>query len=252
MMLRPFRMDLHIHTCLSPCGMSENVPTRIIEEACERGLHAIGICDHNASENVAAVCRAAEKSTIKVFGGIEVTTEEEIHILALFENDEDLQNMQDLVYANLAGLNDPEAFGQQYIVDQEDYATGFNERLLMGATSLSLNRVLGAVHTRHGLSIASHIDRDAFSIMSQLGMIPDDLELDAVELSRHYMNSQFELGTIGFPRVTFSDAHQLDDIGLFYTSFTIEIPSIEEIQKALQGLEGRAAHPESLCREGPF
>jgi len=243
MMLRPFRMDLHIHTCLSPCGMPENVPTRIIEKAAERGLHAIGICDHNASENVAAVHGAAKKSTIQVFGGMEVTTEEEIHILALFENDGDLQHMQDLVYENLAGINDPEAFGQQYIVDEEDYTTGFNERLLMGATSLNLNEVVGAVHTHNGLAIASHIDRDAFSIMSQLGMMPDDLELDAVELSRHYKSSQFELDNIGLPCVAFSDAHQLDDIGSIFTSFTIKSPSIVEIQKALQGLEGRETHP---------
>jgi predicted metal-dependent phosphoesterase TrpH len=252
MMLRPFRMDLHIHTCLSPCGMPENVPTKIIEKAQERRLQAIGICDHNASENVAAVRKAAEKSAIQVFGGMEVTTEEEIHILAIFESDDDLHSLQNLVYENLPGKNDPEAFGQQYIVDKEDYVTKFNERLLMGATGLNLNDVIDAIHKYKGLAIASHIDRDAFSIIGQLGMIPDDLELDAVELSRHYMDSQFELGNIGFPCVMFSDAHQLEDIGSVCTSFTIESPSVAEIIKALQGLEGREIVSESSSGETPL
>ncbi len=246
MMLRPYMMDLHIHTCLSPCGMPESVPTRIIAKARERKLQAIGICDHNASENVAAVRKSADKSGIKVFGGMEVTTQEEIHILAIFDGDDDLNKLQKLVYENLPGLNDPEAFGQQYIVDNEDYVTGFNERLLMGATNLPLDDLVEAIHRWRGLAIASHIDRGAFSIISQLGMIPDNLELDAVELSPHFMNSQFEPGNIRFPRVMFSDAHRLEDIGTVYTSFTIENPSIAEISRALQGFEGRKVFPQSV------
>jgi hypothetical protein len=195
---------------------------------------------------VAAVQRAAESSNIRVFGGMEVTTEEEIHILALFELERDLKRMQDLLYDNLSGRNDPDAFGQQYIVDEEDYVTGFNERLLMGATALSLNEVIDNIHMLNGLAIASHIDRDAFSIISQLGMIPEDLKLDAVELSRHYKRSMFELDNIAFPRVTFSDAHHLEDIGSGYTRFFIKQPSISEIKMALRGLKGRALQQAAL------
>jgi hypothetical protein len=76
-------------------------------------------------------------------------------------------------------------------------------------------------------------------------MIPENLALDAVELSRHHRESRFKLdiGSVGFPCVTFSDAHQLDEIGSIFTSFTMENPCITEMQKALQGLEGRGVHP---------
>jgi predicted metal-dependent phosphoesterase TrpH len=185
------------------------------------------------------VRRAAEKAGITVLGGMEITTQEEIHLLAIFDSDEDLDGMQNLVYENLPGRNDPQAFGQQYIVDEEDYVTGFNEKLLMGATTLSLERIIDEVHRLHGLAIAAHIDRAAFSIFSQLGLLPDNLKLDAVELSRHYMSSQFNLDEVAFPRVFFSDAHQIGDIGRAYTSILIEMPRVEEIKMALKGIGGR-------------
>jgi PHP family Zn ribbon phosphoesterase len=243
-MLERFNMDLHIHTCLSPCGLPENVPTRIVQRAGEQGLQVIGICDHNASENVCAVRAAAATSPVHVFGGMEITTREEIHILGLFDNDEDLKRVQLLVYEHLPGVNDPQALGQQYIVNAEDYVTGFNERLLMGATDLSLDRVIGAIHNAHGLAIASHIDRETFSVLSQLGMIPEHLELDAVELSSHFMYSRFHLDEVTYPRVFFSDAHRLDDIGRTHTSFLIETPCVSEIRLALVEKNGRRVlHP---------
>jgi predicted metal-dependent phosphoesterase TrpH len=232
-------MDLHVHTCLSPCGLPENVPTRIVLRSHERDLQAIGICDHNASENVDAVRRAAAKWDLAVLGGMEITTQEEIHILAIFDGDDDLERMQGLVYGHLPGKNDPRAFGQQYIVDEEDYVTGFNERLLMGATDLSLDDVIEAIHRYGGLAVASHIDRDAFSIFSQLGMMPENLGLDAVELSPHYMSSRFDIGDTGFPVVFFSDAHQIEDVGCASTCFLVEKPCVDEIAKALRGDEGR-------------
>jgi predicted metal-dependent phosphoesterase TrpH len=232
-------MDLHIHTCLSPCGMSENVPTRIVKRAVERKLQAIGICDHNASENVEAVRKAAETTGVFVFGGMEITTAEEIHILAIFESDSGLAHLQELVYEALPGKNDPDAFGPQYIVDEEDYVTGFNEKLLMGATNIPLDGVIEAIHHHGGLAIASHIDREAFSIISQLGMIPENLVLDAVELSPHYMSSPFTVDKTAYPTVMFSDAHIPDDIGKAYTSFLIEEASLPEIGRALNGRDGR-------------
>ena len=243
MMLRGFNTDLHIHTCLSPCGMPENVPTRIVQRARERDLQVIGICDHNASENVGAVRAAATRWHINVLGGMEITTQEEIHILAMFDSDDDLNQMQHLVYEHLPGVNDPQAFGQQYIVDAEDYVKGFNERLLMGATDLSLEVVIAAIHSAHGLAIASHIDREAFSLFSQLGMIPEHLELDAVELSPHFMNSKFHLEKVVYPRVYFSDAHRPDDVGRAHTRFLIETPCVSEIKLALQGRDGRRILP---------
>jgi len=238
-MLRQYRMDLHIHTCLSPCGASEMVPTRIVARAKELSIDAIGVCDHNASENVHAVRRACEKAGVGIFGGMEITSREEIHLLALFGEDRGLAGIQELVGKHLHGANDPEVFGPQYIVDEEDYVNAECGRLLISATDISIEEIVLSVHLLGGLAIASHIDREVFSIVSQLGFIPPGLELDALEVSPRGMNTGFEYSSFGFPIVSFSDAHQLKDIGRATTTFSLESPSFEELKKALCGVGGR-------------
>ena len=232
-------MDLHVHTCLSPCGDSANVPTRIVESACQRKLNAIGICDHNSGENVGSVRRAAGKSELKVFGGMEVSTREEVHLLLLFEEDRDLQTMQEIVYSRLDGENNAAAFGEQYIVDEEDYITGINPRLLIGAANLSIDEMIEQARKCSALVIASHIDRGAFSLVSQLGFVPENLALDAVEFSPHYSKTDSEAAAGGYPWVTFSDAHSLEDIGRVFTTFFVNEPSFSEIKKALHSCDGR-------------
>ena len=101
-----FKADLHIHTCLSPCAELEMSPRKIVREAKRKGLEVIGICDHNSAENVPAVEKNARKEGIRVIGGMEVTSKEEVHILALFDMEDKLFSLQEKVYENLHGTND--------------------------------------------------------------------------------------------------------------------------------------------------
>ncbi len=237
--LNQYRMDLHIHTCLSPCGCSEMVPTRIIDRALQQQLRIIGVCDHNASENYPAVKKAAEGCGVEVLGGMEVTSREEIHILALFDSAKNLHALQKIVYSHLTGINDSSAFGEQYIVDRNDYVKGVNGRLLIGSVDISLEKIVRHIHDYGGIAIASHIDRSAYSIISQLGFIPEGLELDAVELAFAQSEPTDFPGAARYPALRFSDAHYLKDIGSAYTNALLGCPSIEELRMALQGICGR-------------
>jgi len=239
-MLKDFRGDLHIHTCLSPCGSNEMLPTAIVKEAKKRNLDLIGICDHNSVENVEAVRKAGQKQAQAVVAGVEITSREEVHILGLFDNDEVLQGIQRIIYQNLPGKNDERAFGEQLIVDETDRITGSNRRLLIGATKLSIEDVVDAIRDLGGLAIASHVDRESFGILGQLGLIPSGLRLDALELSASAIAGRKKLyQEYDLPFVTSSDAHYLDDIGRSCTSFFMKKVSVEEIRKALQGKDGR-------------
>jgi PHP family Zn ribbon phosphoesterase len=233
--MRKVRADLHVHTCLSPCADEQMQATAIVRQARKMGLDMIGICDHNSAENAAGVIKAGLREGLSVIAGMEITSREEAHILGLFENEDDLMRMQELVYENLPGENSEESFGPQTVVDEWDHAVGTNRRLLIGATTLSVEQIADAIHELHGLVIASHVDRERFSLTGQLGFIPKELNLDAVEVSRPFPAGQ----GYGYPVVTSSDAHFLEDIGKRFTCFMLEDVSLSEIRKALRAESGR-------------
>lgn len=243
MALRRFRADLHIHTCLSPCGDLEIYPRRIVERALEAGLDIVAVTDHNSAENAAATVRAAKGTRLTVLPGMEIASAEEVHVLALFATVDDILPVQDEVFRGLPDAPAGAAFVRdQVIVDAEDGVTGFSPRLLMAATRLDVRGVVDLIHRRGGLAIAAHIDRPAFGIISQLGFVPPALELDALELSPR-MTVQEARATIvpgtRLPLVRFSDAHKPEDIGGVSTAFRLAAPRLEEIRKAFRNADGR-------------
>ena len=227
--------DLHIHTCLSPCADRTMLPSAVVSAAKERGLDIIAICDHNLAENAAPFRRVGEAAGLVVIGGMEITSREEVHLLALFPDDESAAAMQDEVYAHLRGENDSEYFGEQWVVDDDDRVVAENPRLLIGATELTLNEIADRVHEHGGIVIASHIERPSYSLLSQLGFVPRDLSLDAAETC-----SEAAAPCVAdLPMVRSSDAHRLREIGDRYTEFLLEEGTLEEIALALKGEGGR-------------
>lgn len=233
-----FKADLHVHTCLSPCADLDMTPKAIVEKGLEQGLDVIAVCDHNSAENVKATIRAGVEKSLPVLAGIEINTREEVHLLAIFGNADDAIRMQNIIYGHLRGTNRPEIFGDQVVVNEFDEVDSFNDHLLIGAVDLSIQDIVGHIHGLGGLSIASHVDRPSFSIVSQLGFIPSDLDLDALEISSKGERERI-LSMSRLPLVAFSDAHFLEDVGKAYTSFFLEFPSVEEICMALSGKSGR-------------
>jgi len=239
-MLKAFKADLHIHTCLSPCTELDMSPQNIVNTARKKDINIIGICDHNSSENSVAVMKAAEKSDINVIPGMEVTSQEEVHVLALFDEMENALKLQACVYEKLPGDNDEEAFGMQVIVNEKDEVLGFNQKLLIGATTIPLSEIIQLIHSFNGIAIASHIDRESFSLISQLGFIPEDLELDALEISPHMTFEEAkENYKNNYPITCSSDAHYPHDIGKGFTSFFLKNGTVAEIKKALNNEDGR-------------
>jgi predicted metal-dependent phosphoesterase TrpH len=243
MELRHFRADLHIHSCLSPCGELSNYPRKIVERALAEGLRIIAVCDHNSAENAQAVLRAARGTGLKVFPGMELTSEEEVHTLGVFPNMDDLLPFQERIFRELPKLPAGKKIIQdQVIVNENDEVLGFSPHALFAATKLSVYELVDGIHRCGGLAIASHIDRGAFSIFSQLGFIPDDLDFDALEVSPLMTiakaRTAFKLPT-HFPLVRFSDAHQPAEIGQVATELILAAPTFAEIRTAFDGRNGR-------------
>ena len=239
-MLKEFKVDLHIHTCLSPCADLTMLPKEIIKHAKIHRLDCIGICDHNSAENVSAVKKAGKRENMYVLGGIEITSIEEVHILGFFDDESALMEMQEFVYNNITGENDADYFGEQLIVDENNTILGINEKLLIGSSNLTITEVENTIHGLSGVAVASHIDRESYSLIGQLGFIPDDLFFDALEYSPNCDSGKTEeYKNYGLPLVTSSDAHYLSDIGKTNTTFLLSTLSFSEILKEFKSLEGR-------------
>ena len=237
-----FTLDLHVHTCLSPCGELEMHPAAVVAAACAAGLDAVAVCDHNSAANVAATVRAGAAAGLPVLAGMEIASEEEVHVIGLLPGAEAAERLQGRVYAALPGRNDPEAFGPQVVVSEGGEVLGFEERLLIGATTWDLGRVVRAVHDEDGLAIAAHVDRERFGLVGQLGFVPPGLALDALEVSGRtpLPEARRRFGAHGLPILTSSDAHDPRAVGCAVTLMLLREPSFPEVRLALAGREGRA------------
>ncbi|NLN39405.1 MAG: PHP domain-containing protein [Smithella sp.] len=241
-MLNPYNCDLHIHTCLSPCAELDMHPQTIVQKALEKKIDMIAVSDHNASANARFVMAAAAGKPLEVIPAMEITTSEEVHLLALFRRLLDLEQMQVIIDEHLFGENDEERFGLQAIVNELGEVEGFNNQLLIGATDLPIDDVIAEIHRLDGLAIAAHIDRESFSVLSQLGFIDDGWRLDALEISKR---TGLKRGRTQYPQlqhypfITSSDAHFVDDIGTSMTRIMMETPGFDELKMALSGQNGR-------------
>jgi len=228
-----FAIDLHIHSCLSPCADESMTPNNIINMAYLKELDFIAITDHNSAENCEACMKCGAIRDIVVIPGMEIETVEEVHLVTLFRNLEDVLKMQDYVYSNMKDMdNREEIFGEQLIMDENDEIIGKNKRMLIAATNLSLDEVFNKTSEIGGVSIPAHVDRSSNSIISNLGFIPDYLNIKYIELSRRcdsepFFNKNAYLKKYGF--YNSSDSHYLEDIFEREVFLDLKERSIEEL-----------------------
>lgn len=235
-------LDLHVHTCLSPCGDLDMHPAGLAAAARAARLDGVAVCDHNSAANAAATRRAGEAADVAVVAGLEIASEEEVHVLAWMPHVAAAEALQAQVYAVLPGRNDARTFGPQVVVTADGEVTAFEEHLLIGATRWPLDRLVDVVHAAGGLAVAAHVDRERFGLVGQLGFVPPGLALDAIEVSpwTPLADGRGRYALAGPPVVTASDAHAPADVGRAVTYWLLECPDQAEIARALRDEGGRA------------
>lgn len=236
--MRRFVADLHVHTLLSPCAEIEMTPSNIVGHAQQHGIDIVAITDHNACDNVVAALEAAKGTDVTILPGMEVESKEEVHVIVLFEKMRQLKTWEQFIKQHMSGrMNDAERFGAQFIVDADNNFVAEKTEMLLASLTVGVAEITAQAKQLGGICIASHIDRPVYSIISQLGFIPPDVALDAVEVSRNMSVAQApqRLPTIGcLPIITASDAHVMDDfVRGPKTVFYLEQPTLGEIRQAL-------------------
>lgn len=247
-MFTKHKIDLHIHTALSPCADSEMTPPKIVHAARAKGLSMIAVTDHNSAANTAAVLEAAANSRIVVIPGMEVQTREEVHLVCLFETVSGAVTLEEFVQKKMPPLkNNVRAFGSQSVLDSKGRPVREEEKLLLTSADLSVDDIVNKVTELGGICIPAHIDRPSYSLLASLGFIPPGLNITAVEISRqtNAEESRFLFPDLkNFNIIGSSDAHMLTDIGIQHTYIvTGGPPTFSELKMAVENRSGRKVVP---------
>ncbi len=239
--MNQFRADLHIHSVLSPCADPEMTPAAIVEEARSRGLAIVAICDHNATANAAAARRAAGRD-LTVLPGIEISTREEAHVIGLFPSVRAADAVSNNVRETLPVLEHPASWmGEQLIMTASGRTRGKERKMLAAASTFALEKAVDLIHEHDGIAIAAHVDRPSFSVVSQLGFVPEGAGFDALEISAAGLarGRAADFQGLGLPLTSGSDSHSLSEIGAAFTVFEMDEPTFSEVLLAMQGRAGR-------------
>ena len=208
--------DFHIHSCLSPCGDKDMTPANIAGMAFVNGLDAIALTDHNSAKNCPALKKAAEAYGIVCLYGMELTTLEEVHTVCLFADLSKALQWDEYVYSHLLKIKNEEAiFGEQVIMDSEDNIIGKEENLLINATNISFDSVFAPVWELGGIAFPAHVDKDSYSLLSNLGFVPPECDFNIAELKDLAKSEQIITAHPYFNNcrlVSNSDAHYLEQI----------------------------------------
>lgn len=207
--------DLHLHSCLSPCGDDDMTPHDLVQMAALLGLNAIALTDHNTCGNCPAAAEVARELGLLFLPGMELCTAEEAHVVCLFPSVEQALAFESIVRPALPPIpNRPDIFGEQVIRNAADEPIGTHPTLLTIASGISVDQVVGLARAHGGTAFPAHVDRPSYSVIASLGTVPE-VGFTAAEIStsgdpvalcqRHPVLN-------GLPLLLNSDAHRLEDI----------------------------------------
>ena len=222
--MRTVSYDLHLHSCLSPCGDMDMTPCNIAGMAHLNEIGIAALTDHNTVDNCPAFFAACEAYDVVPIAGMELTTAEDIHMLCIFETLEEALAFGSTVKEHRMKIkNRAEIFGEQPILNEQDEKIGEDPYFLPAATDLDLTAAAELVHAYNGVCWPAHIDRDSNGMLAVLGAFPPEPEFRIAELRDRNNKDLAEGRTV----VVCSDAHRLWEIGEAGGTLTLDTDETE-------------------------
>jgi len=230
--------DLHIHSGLSPCSSEDMSPNNILNMSMIKGLDVIAVTDHNSIGNVEVICKIAESMDIMVIPGMEIQTQEDIHSIVLFETLDKLKEFYNkMIKYQLKLPNNAEKFGRQCLYNEEDDIIGQVEHYLIVPFSITLEDMIDVVNDMGGIVFPAHVNRNSFSIINNIGFIPEDLgvmNLEWYQSPELDMNKYKKRMFKAYRPLFNSDAHELINISERDHFLDVEEKSIKALFKVLK------------------
>ena len=225
------RADLHIHSCLSPCGDDTMTPFDLVGMSLLNGLDLIALTDHNTAKNCPAAMAAAREYGIGFIPGMEVTTAEDVHCVCLFPTLESALDFDSMLEKRIPPIkNKTEIFGNQIIMSPNGDEKQF-DTLLITATDISIMELPALVREYGGICYPAHVDRESNGLLAVLGLWPEDLDVTAAEV-------RFKVPDV-VPKtlkiLQASDAHRLESLPEGGFPIDAEEPTFEGIKAYIGG-----------------
>jgi hypothetical protein len=213
------KIDLHNHSCLSPCASLAMSPRLLARKAKARGIDILGLTDHNAAHNSLPFALACAQEGLAPLFGLELCSAEEVHLLAIFPSPRKALQFGRKILEFLPCFPGTEGrFGDQAVVDAQENVLALEETWFGAALTMGFDSLAAMAKTSGALVIPAHVDRPMFSVHSQLGFLPPG-PYDAVEAVRPPVPA-FLSG--GLRTITGSDAHYPEHIGR--RPYALELP----------------------------
>ena len=230
--------DLHMHSCLSPCGADDMTPNNLVNMAALAGLQVIAVADHNTTRNVPAATAVGEAVGVLVVPAMELTTKEDIHVLCLLPDLEQAESFRQYVYERLPQRkNRPKAFGHQLWMDENDELIEEETQLLSFGSSIGIYEVKDLLPKFGGIAIPAHIDRASYSLIGVMGLVDTEMGFrvyeTTIDCDRQALMEKYRFSG-GF--ISNSDAHDL--IAIRDAERTLEIDELtpQGVIRAIQKL----------------
>lgn len=229
--MEKYYYDLHMHSCLSPCGDQDMTPSNIIAMSVLKELDIIALTDHNTCKNCPAIFGAGKESGLLIVAGMEINTVEEIHAVCLFRNLEDALKFDQFVYHHLPNIqNNPKIYGNQIVMDETENVIDEIDKLLIIGTDISIMELNSLVKSYGGVCFPAHIDKPSYSLLSVLGTVPMECGFGSYEISKAPMINMI-VGSNPILNdkeiLTNSDAHYLWDISERYHCVELEEKTVD-------------------------
>ena len=191
-------------------------PYNLVNMAKILGLDIIALTDHNSAQNCRAAMTVGESVGLTVVPGMELCTSEEVHIVCLFDDVKNAEAFSDYVLSTVPPVkNRSEIFGDQLIMNDGDGIVGTQELLLTTASGISIENAVETVGQYGGVCYPAHIDRSSYSVISNLGMITDEMNFAAVEMTENADQNEYRSKypiIKDMPVFVSSDAHYLENM----------------------------------------
>ena len=183
--MKTLAYDLHLHSCLSPCGDNDMTPANIAGMAKIIGLDLIALTDHNSCKNCPAVAIAAREYGLLFLPGMELTTAEEVHVLCYFASLDAAMDFDRYVSGHLPDTpNKPMFFGDQLIYNKQDQISCTEQRLLISATDLPFDAIYDLVNQYDGIMGPAHINKPTTRLLGNLRFSPENSRFSCVEIKQ--------------------------------------------------------------------